>query len=305
MKNFVNIIANHWLYRIIFYLVSFVLLIVVYTIISNLININQFAAQNTFSITFNFINLFLVIIPLYLLELIRGARFCLSLGIQIDKYSLGYIFRAFIYSFFSFIIVLAVAYFLNQVKLLEPPTVSNLLLFHIFGLLIAAFLEEIIFRGLILQSLNMRFSDTTSLIVSSLLFMFAHSMNPGFSLIAAINTFFAGALLAFMYLKTRNLWLPIFFHFFWNLFEEIIIGSNVSGFSFPYAFAQIEPKSPFFVLLFGNNYGFENSIFCTIILISVFYLINKFETLNPYNSSYRYKLNYKSDNILLKNEINK
>jgi hypothetical protein len=60
-----------------------------------------------------------------------------------------------------------------------------------------------------------------------------------------------------------------------------------------------------FTLLFGNEYGFENSIFCTLILLFLFYLINKFETLNPYISSYRYKLNYSSDFALLKNENKK
>ena len=56
-------------------------------------------------------------------------------------------------------------------------------------------------------------------------------MNPNVSWTAVLGLVLAGLFLAFGYLRTRQLWLPIGLHIGWNFFEGTIFGFQVSGLS--------------------------------------------------------------------------
>ncbi len=299
LNRHINLITNHWFGRIISYLVILIIFIFFWTDLSYL----TFKIANPTNFLFFLItdlsNFLLLTLPIFIIELVRRTNVIKSLNLTINKFFTGYLIRSLLYAISPFLITLILANFISQVSFNKEFQLNTFVFQFLLTMFFGAAQEEIIFRGFILQSLNMRFSNITSIAFSSILFALVHSLNPYFSFYAAFNTFLAGALLGFMYIKTRSLWLPLFYHFFWNLFQALIIGSNVSGQATSYSLFNLKIDGTILQWLFGNDYGFENSILCTFTLIATSYFIVKFETLNPYNSSYTYKLNYQSDKSLL------
>jgi len=57
----------------------------------------------------------------------------------------------------------------------------------------------------------------------------SHLANPNWSLLAIVNLTVGGVFLAFAYLRTRQLWLPIGIHIGWNFFQGPVFGFPVSG----------------------------------------------------------------------------
>ncbi|TES90368.1 MAG: CPBP family intramembrane metalloprotease, partial [Anaerolineales bacterium] len=68
-----------------------------------------------------------------------------------------------------------------------------------------------------------------ALFFSSFVFGLGHIGNPDFNWAAALGIAAAGLFMAFAYLRTRQLWLPIGLHIGWNIFEGPIFGFPVSG----------------------------------------------------------------------------
>jgi membrane protease YdiL (CAAX protease family) len=150
-------------------------------------------------------------------------------------------------------------------------------LFLSFGiLLMIAFSEELVFRGYILHNLMKTLNKWLALLTSSLIFTVIHFSNLGIHPLGLINTFLAGLLLGITYILTRNLWLPIAFHFSWNFVQGPILGFKVSGFSF-HSLLSMEVTGN--EILTGGEYGFEGSIVCTVLLALSFtaccYLMHK------------------------------
>ena len=77
--------------------------------------------------------------------------------------------------------------------------------------------EELIFRGVFLNRLQLAFPVVFAVLISSLLFAALHSFGSIFS------AFIFGICIAILYLKTDNIFVAIFAHFFNNLLAEIIV----------------------------------------------------------------------------------
>lgn len=106
--------------------------------------------------------------------------------------------------------------------------------------ILVGWFEELIFRGYVLQNLNDGLGPILGLVVSSLAFALMHSFNPGISPVALAGLFLAGLFLAYGYLRTRSLWLPVGLHIGWNFFEGPVFGFPVSGLSIPRLVNQVE-----------------------------------------------------------------
>jgi hypothetical protein len=86
-------------------------------------------------------------------------------------------------------------------------------LFGLITLVVAApILEELIFRGIVLEGLLKRYSPIKSILISALFFGLIH-LNPW----QLISAFVIGIVMGWVYYRTRNLLLPIFLHFVNNL----------------------------------------------------------------------------------------
>lgn len=94
---------------------------------------------------------------------------------------------------------------------------------------LVAFHEELSFRGYILQNLNAEWAGAIGVGASSVLFGLFHGLNPNASWLAVLNIVLAGLLLAACYLATRQLWLPMAFHFSWDFVQGPVLSLPVSG----------------------------------------------------------------------------
>lgn len=99
--------------------------------------------------------------------------------------------------------------------LLEPTPVSfglNLLVFAV----LPAILEEMVFRGYLLQSLR-PYGDRTALLVSSLLFALMHG-----NVLQVPFAFMVGLVLGYVVIETNNFWLAVCIHFANNAMSNIL-----------------------------------------------------------------------------------
>lgn len=144
-------------------------------------------------------------------------------------------------------------------------------LFLSMGLMVlVAFSEELVFRGYILINLMESVGKWPALLISALSFALAHSANPDFSLLAALNIFLAGILLGINYIYTRNLWYGILLHFSWNFFQGPILGYDVSGQNLQSLF-QHEVKGSIWIT--GGKFGLEGSLIATGLYILAILLL--------------------------------
>lgn len=119
--------------------------------------------------------------------------------------------------------------------LAAEPGRPNLLPFLASALSWAAlsFVEELTFRGYILQGLAKAWALPVAVAVSSLLFGMVHLIDPNVRLLAILNISVAGLFFAVAYLVTRSLWLPAGIHIGWNLAEIHLLGFPGSGHTEP------------------------------------------------------------------------
>lgn len=89
--------------------------------------------------------------------------------------------------------------------------------------------EELMSRGYHLQTIASGMGIFWGLLISSAIFGVLHLGNPNATWLSAAGILFAGLLLGYAYIRTRQLWLPIGVHIGWNFFEGVIFGFPVSG----------------------------------------------------------------------------
>ena len=129
----------------------------------------------------------------------------------------------------------------------------------------SAFVEEIIFRGIVFRLMEEQLGSILSLIVSALLFGIMHLGNKGATLYSAVSIALqAGILLAAGYILTRSLWLPISLHFAWNFAESGIFGALLSGNDIGKSLlsAKLSGNDLFSGGVFGPENSIQANIFC-------------------------------------------
>lgn len=107
---------------------------------------------------------------------------------------------------------------LNDETLLDSTKVSNIYIYNLFlfckSVIIAPIVEEIFFRGFLINRFFTKFGIKKAVIYSSIIFGLFHAD----IFIAFIFAF----LMSIIYLKTRNLWFTIYCHFLNNFVLEIM-----------------------------------------------------------------------------------
>jgi membrane protease YdiL (CAAX protease family) len=137
-------------------------------------------------------------------------------------------------------------------------------------LFLAAFDEELIFRGYVLNNMMDSSSRWVALAGSSALFALMHAGNPSVwsNWVPMTELFAAGFILGISYTFTKNLWFPTFFHFGWNFFQGLL-GFEISGINVD-SWKMISHESTGNVpdIVSGGAFGIEGSVItlsCTII----------------------------------------
>ncbi len=145
---------------------------------------------------------------------------------------------------------------------------------------VAAFGEELMFRGYVFQTLIEGTSPRTAIIVMSIFFGGAHVTNPNVALLsmpnavfAALNVILAGIWFSFAYLKTKSLWFPAALHISWNFSEGFLFSFPVSGFTYgDRSLLSLEQSGPTWVT--GGPFGPEGGVLATVAIVgSMVYIL--------------------------------
>lgn len=161
-----------------------------------------------------------------------------------------------------YVAVVLVAAMLGVYQLVGPGDSSGLVRQSITNGIIPGFMEELLFRGILLRWLEDFAGSWIALLITSFLFGLAHILNPGATVFSTFAIAIESLLLGGAYLLTRSLWMPIGLHAAWNITQGAIFGIAVSGNS-AHGLVRSQLKGP--AILTGGAFGLEGSIIAVII----------------------------------------
>lgn len=127
--------------------------------------------------------------------------------------------------------------------------------------------EELVTRGYIHGLVRRRFGREVAIVFTAVIFAILHILNASVldSFVPLFNLFIVGLLLGLCREWSGGLWLPIGFHFSWNLFQGQVFGFRVSG--MPQNSPIIELESKGHALISGGSFGAEGSVIVTGMLV--------------------------------------
>jgi membrane protease YdiL (CAAX protease family) len=99
-----------------------------------------------------------------------------------------------------------------------------------------------------------------------MLFETQHLFNPNSNLVSGIMDLIWGFTMAMLYVYSKRIWLPFFFHVGWN-FAQPFYGSNLTGLDDMGTIIQSKFEGP--VLLTGGKIGIEGSIITIFFLMTI------------------------------------
>lgn len=182
------------------------------------------------------VRLVAIAIPVMLARRFFDHRSFTSLGLSWSRRAAWDILAGFLISGISLTLLFGIYWGMGWLKVegfaWQNESWTNLLagvgiMFLVWAL--TAMGEELQVRGYWLQNLEDGLNLPWAFILSSLFFAAMHFANQGFSLLAFLGLFVGSFDLAYGYIRTRQLWLPIGLHLGWNFFEGTIYGFQVSG----------------------------------------------------------------------------
>jgi len=139
--------------------------------------------------------------------------------------------------------------------------------------LFIGFLEEIVFRGMVVRELALRWGWGRGIVYGGLFFGVSHLLNLGPDLTVTNAVWIVGggliygACLAALYLRSGSLWLPIGFHAGWNFCLSAIVGAVMSGNDSSFGLWQLQLTGP--ALLTGGDFGIETSVVSLAIMAAL------------------------------------
>lgn len=140
----------------------------------------------------------------------------------------------------------------------------------------AAAVEEMLFRGYPFLVLRQSLGRWGAAVFLSLLFVAVH---PNFyhSAAALVSIFLGGVFFTQLFVRVESLWLPIGFHFGWNLAQDLI-------FPLPGQSATVISAAKFNPTVLGLTIGVEQSWWAALVL---FLLVVAFEVFHPRSAELR------------------
>lgn len=182
-------------------------------------------------------------------------------------------------------IVLVVLFYLGAIisgcKLVFPKLNMNLFLQNLAGFIgtfiIAPFIEEVVFRGVILGQVEIRYNKTAAIIVSSLLFGAAHLTNGSLDFFSAIQLVFSGTLVGILFgvisVSENSIWASFAVHALYNGIGSIlVVQSSVTNDWFMELILTDRNR-----IITGGEYGFDCGLTTNIafVLTLIIYIILK------------------------------
>ncbi|MEM7703594.1 MAG: type II CAAX endopeptidase family protein [Pseudomonadota bacterium] len=165
--------------------------------------------------------------------------------------------------FAIFAVAVAIAAALGVYRVTGWGSLEGWLEFAMAGGLVAGFVEEVAFRGVIFRWIEELAGSWAALLVSGGLFGLVHIANDGATVFSSVAIAVeAGLLLGAAYMLTRSLWLAVGIHAGWNLTQGLVFDVNVSGFKVN-GIVDAELSGP--DLLTGGAFGLEASVIALVV----------------------------------------
>ncbi len=190
------------------------------------------------------------------------------------KYLLKEMFGGFLLGFLIISLSIFILYLLGYYHVISITT-KNYPVKLFTTLIVAALIEDLFHRGLIVREME-NWLGTNVAIVIGMLVELQHIFNPNSNLFSLLGYLIWGFTLAMMFVYTKRIWLPYFFHIGWN-FAQPFYGSNLTGLDSMGSIIQSKFNGP--EILTGGAVGIEDSIFTASLLlfigITLYYLAKK------------------------------
>jgi uncharacterized protein len=190
------------------------------------------------------------------------------------KYLLKEMFGGFILGFSTISLSIFILYLLGFYQAISISTAHYSIKFFTV-LMFAALVEDLFHRGLIVRVCE-NWLGTNLTIVIGMLVELQHIFNPNSNLFSLFYYLIWGFTMAMMFIYTKRIWLPFFFHLGWN-FSQPFYGSNLTGLNDMGSIIQSKFNGP--ELLTGGDVGIEGSIFTASFLlligITLYYLAKR------------------------------
>ncbi len=144
--------------------------------------------------------------------------------------------------------------------------------------------EEAYFRGYLITNLKEGFHlgkiskkwvMVAAVMAAALIFGIAHANNPNATILSIINISAAGIVLAYPYIKTVSMAIPVGMHLSWNFFQGTVFGLPVSGVDMEETIVTTTVTGP--DLFTGGMFGPEGGLLgltglIVMVMISYLYL---------------------------------
>ena len=132
-------------------------------------------------------------------------------------------------------------------------------------LVVAALIEDLFTRGLVLRELENWLGTNIAILIIMVIETY-HIFNPNTTLFSFFVSLCWGFTMSMLFVYTKRVWLPFFFHLGWN-FAQPFYGSNLTGLDDMGKIIHSKFEGP--VLLTGGGIGIEDSIITVFILFSI------------------------------------
>jgi len=167
--------------------------------------------------------------------------------------------------FLLFCALVGIAALFDVYNIVGPGDTRELVKDLIGMTILAGFMEELLFRGILFRWIEAFAGSWAALIFTSALFGLAHIFNANATWASSLAIMVeAGALLGGAYMLSGNLWLPIGLHAAWNFTEGFIFDVPVSG-NDVHGLVESQLSGP--VLLSGGAFGLEASMIGVVLSI--------------------------------------
>lgn len=142
------------------------------------------------------------------------------------------------------------------------------LLLFLFVVTVQSGAEELVDRFYLYLKLRRRYrSPLVAILGNSVIFTLLHALNPGFSVLAALQIFCVAVVFSELVYYYDGLWIAIAFHTAWNYTQNIIFGLPNSGIVSAYSIFNLEAASARSGLFYNVNFGVEGSVGASLVLI--------------------------------------
>lgn len=219
-----------------------------------------------------FISIIILLVSYYYLFRFYDKREITELSL---KHLPKEMFGGFFFGFLTISLSIFILYVLGNYQVFSITTAHySARMFTV--LLFAAIVEDLFHRGLIVRVIENWLGSHIAIFIAMLVEL-QHISNPNFKLFDLILYLIWGFTMAMMFIYTKRIWLPYFFHIGWN-FSQPFYGSNLTGLNDMGSIIQSKFTGP--ELLTGGAFGIENSIFTLSFLLFigiVFYYLAKKE----------------------------